>query len=151
RLVPCMVVGSFALAAYQGFLAEIAASIDVFRARLGVGFRAERDAWEAAGEFARAEAAAEVAPPATEVEVPVGGHLVEAEFTASVWKVEVAVGDRVSAGQPLLALEAMKMESRVPAPADGIVARILAKPGSQVEAGAALVVLAPVETMEAAA
>ncbi|MGW2699922.1 urea carboxylase [Streptomyces sp. NPDC001340] len=151
RFVPRIEEGSFSLAAYQRFLADNAESIDEFRARQGVAFRAERDAWEAAGEFARAEAAAEVAPPATDVEVPVGGHLVEAEFTASVWKVEVAVGDRVSAGQPLLALEAMKMESRVPAPADGIVARILAKPGSQVEAGAALVVLAPVETMEAAA
>ncbi|MBL1086070.1 urea carboxylase [Streptomyces actinomycinicus] len=151
RFVPRIEEGSFSLAAYQRFLADHAESIAEFRARQGVAFRAERDAWEAAGEFARADAAAEVAPPATDIEVPVGGHLVEAEFTASVWKVEVAVGDRVSAGQPLLALEAMKMESRVPAPADGIVARILARPGSQVEAGAALVVLAPVENMEAAA
>ncbi|MES4887831.1 urea carboxylase [Streptomyces sp. NPDC096012] len=151
RFVPRIEEGSFSLAAYQRFLADNAESIAEFRARQGVAFRAERDAWVAAGEFARADAAAEVAPPATDIEVPFGGHLVEAEFTASVWKVAVAVGDRVSAGQPLLALEAMKMESRVPAPADGIVARILARPGSQVEAGAALVVLAPVENMEAAA
>jgi urea carboxylase len=57
----------------------------------------------------------------------------------------------VWAGQPLLALEAMKMESQVPAPTDGIVAQILTKPGSQVEAGTALIVIAPVETVEAAA
>jgi urea carboxylase len=49
----------------------------------------------------------------------------------------------VTAGQPLLALEAMKMESRVHAPMDGVVAEILARPGDQVEAGTALLVLAP--------
>jgi urea carboxylase len=42
----------------------------------------------------------------------------------------------------------MKMEAPVPAPADGIVAEVLIKPGSQVEAGTALVVLAAVETAE---
>lgn len=83
--------------------------------------------------------------------MPEGGRLVEAEFTACVWQVDVQVGDRVSAGQQLVALEAMKMEAPVPAPADGIVAEVLIKPGSQVEAGTALVVLAPVETAEATA
>lgn len=52
-------------------------------------------------------------------------------------------GDEVTAGQPLLALEAMKMESRVHAPVDGVVAQVLARPGDQVEAGTALLVLAP--------
>jgi urea carboxylase len=37
----------------------------------------------------------------------------------------------------------MKMESRVHAPAAGVVAEILARPGDQVEAGTALLVLAP--------
>ena len=35
------------------------------------------------------------------------------------------------------------MESRVHAPTDGVVAEILARPGDQVEAGTALLVLAP--------
>ncbi|MFE6331977.1 urea carboxylase [Streptomyces sp. NPDC057798] len=151
RFVPKTEEGTFSLAGYQRFLTENAASIAAFRARQGAAFAAERDAWEAAGEFARAETATEVAPPAADIEVPEGGHLIEAGFTASVWQVNVRVGDRVSAGQQLLALEAMKMESRVPAPADGIVAEVLTKPGSQVEAGTALVVLAPVETAQAAA
>jgi urea carboxylase len=69
---------------------------------------------------------------------------VEAEFAASVWQLNVSPGDEVTTGQPLLALEAMKMESRVPAPMDGVVQEILAKPGDQVEAGTALIVLAPV-------
>ncbi|MFZ3555094.1 urea carboxylase [Streptomyces sp. BH055] len=151
RFVPKTEEGTFSLAEYQGFLAENAESIAVFRDRQGAAFRAERDAWEAAGEFARADAAAEISAPVGDVEVPEGGRLIEAEFAASVWQVNVEVGDRVSAGQQLLALEAMKMESRVPAPADGIVAEILTTSGSQVEAGTALVVLAPVETAEVAA
>ncbi|MEU6324578.1 urea carboxylase [Streptomyces sp. NPDC047009] len=151
RFVPRIEEGSFSLAEYQRFLAENADSVAEFRAQQSAAFDAERTAWEVAGEFGRAETAAEVAPLATDVAVPKGGHLVEAEFTASVWQVNVEVGDRVSAGQPLLALEAMKMESRVPAPTDGIVAQILTKPGSQVEAGTALIVIAPVETVEAAA
>ncbi|MFE5406476.1 urea carboxylase [Streptomyces sp. NPDC056580] len=151
RFVPRIEEGSFSLADHRRFLAENAGSIAAFRARQGAAFDAERAAWEAAGEFARAESAAEVPPPAADIDVPQGGHLVEAEFAASVWQVGVEVGDRVSAGQPLLVLEAMKMESRVPAPADGVVVRILTRPGSQVEAGTALVVLAPAQNLEAAA
>ncbi|MFF2215929.1 5-oxoprolinase/urea amidolyase family protein [Streptomyces antibioticus] len=143
RFVPRVEEGTFSLAAYQSFLDEHAGSIDEFRTRQRTAFAAERDAWEAAGEFTRAEAASAPAAPPAEVRVPAGGRLVEAEFTASVWQVDVAPGDRVTAGQPLLALEAMKMESRVHAPADGVVAQILAGPGDQVEAGTALVVLAP--------
>jgi urea carboxylase len=148
RFVPKTEEGTFSLAAYQAFLDENAASIAAFRDRQSTAFGAERDAWEAAGEFTRAEAASEVAPPTADIEVPEGGRLVEAEFTACVWQVNVEVGDRVSAGQQLVALEAMKMEAPVPAPADGIVAEVLIKPGSQVEAGTVLVVLAAVETAE---
>ncbi|MGW5284520.1 urea carboxylase [Streptomyces collinus] len=151
RFVPRIEEGSFSLADHRRFLAENAGSIAAFRARQGAAFDAERAAWEAAGEFARAESAAEVPPPAADIDVPEGGHLVEAEFAASVWQVGVEVGDRVSAGQPLLVLEAMKMESRVPAPADGVVVRVLTRPGSQVEVGTALVVLAPAQNLEAAA
>ncbi|WP_328947900.1 5-oxoprolinase/urea amidolyase family protein [Streptomyces sp. NBC_00184] len=143
RFVPRIEEGEFSLARYEEFLAGNADSIAAFRSRQGTAFAAERDAWEAAGEFARAEAADAPAPPAAEVTVPPGGRLVEAEFAASVWQLDVAEGDTVTEGQPLLALEAMKMESRVHAPADGVVDRILTRPGAQVEAGTALVTLAP--------
>ncbi|MET7546407.1 5-oxoprolinase/urea amidolyase family protein [Streptomyces sp. NPDC005479] len=146
RFVPRIEEGEFSLARYEKFLADNADSIAGFRTRQGAAFSAERDAWEAAGEFARAEAATEPPPPAAEVTVPSGGRLVEAEFAASVWQLNVAAGDTVTAGQPLLALEAMKMESRVHAPADGIVVEILTRPGAQVEPGTALLVLAPPPT-----
>ncbi|WP_432252507.1 acetyl/propionyl/methylcrotonyl-CoA carboxylase subunit alpha [Streptomyces sp. HNM1019] len=54
----------------------------------------------------------------------------------------VAVGDRVEAGQPLLWLEAMKMEHRVTAPAAGVLTALHAAPGRQVEVGALLAVVA---------
>ncbi|MDH5253562.1 MAG: biotin/lipoyl-binding protein, partial [Nitrospira sp.] len=50
-----------------------------------------------------------------------------------VVKILVAVGDRVKAGDPLLIVEAMKMESRVPTPIDGTVAAILASEGDNVK------------------
>ncbi|MEV0180900.1 5-oxoprolinase/urea amidolyase family protein [Streptomyces sp. NPDC050625] len=143
RFVPRIEEGTFSLAEYRSFLAEHADSIAEFRSGQRAAFAAERDAWEAAGEFARAEAAAAPVAAPAEVTVPEGGRLVEAEFAASVWQVNVSPDDTVTAGQPLLALEAMKMESWVRAPADGVVAEILAGPGDQVEAGTALIVLGP--------
>ncbi|MFD3570593.1 biotin carboxylase N-terminal domain-containing protein [Streptomyces sp. NPDC058667] len=53
----------------------------------------------------------------------------------------LAVGDRVAAGQPLLWLEAMKMEHRVTAPASGRLTALHATPGRQVEVGALLAVV----------
>ncbi|MEV6312105.1 urea carboxylase [Streptomyces sp. NPDC051840] len=142
RWSPRIEEGTFALADHERFLAENADSIAAFRAQQARAFGAERDAWEAAGEFARAAAVTEPAAP-SEIEIPEGGRLVEAEFVASVWQLSVSEGERVTAGQLLIALEAMKMESPVHAPASGTVTRVLTKPGAQVEAGTPLLVIAP--------
>lgn len=48
-------------------------------------------------------------------------------------KILVSVNDRVKAGDSLLVIEAMKMESRVPAPMDGTVTAILAAEGEHVK------------------
>ncbi|MEU8675801.1 5-oxoprolinase/urea amidolyase family protein [Streptomyces sp. NPDC048560] len=143
RFVPKIEAGEFSLAEYEAFLGTNAASIAEFRATQSTAFSAERSAWEEAGEFTRAEAASDPAPVSEEVTVPAGSHLLEAEFAASVWQLNVAQGDTVTAGQPLLALEAMKMESRVHAPAAGTVTRILTRPGAQVEPGTPLLILTP--------
>ncbi|WP_043625797.1 urea carboxylase [Nonomuraea candida] len=136
--------GSFSLAEHERFLAENADSIAAFRARQAAAFAAERRAWEEAGEFTRAEraAAVETAAPA-EVVVPEGGTRLDAPFVANVWKVEVAVGDVVEEGQTLVAIEAMKMETSLTAPAAGIVTAIHATTGTQVAPGDCLVVLGP--------
>ena len=52
--------------------------------------------------------------------------------------VEVRQGDRVTTGQKLVTLEAMKMEHSLVAPFDGIVAELSASEGAQVSEGALL-------------
>ena len=133
---------TFARADHQRFLGDHRGSIDAFRSTQQAAFAAERVAWEAAGEFA-AEAAFAIAAPVDAVEVPPGGTLVESVLTASVWQVLVEEGDTVRAGQPLVVLEAMKMETVVPAPCDGRVQRLVARVGDQLPAGSPLVVLVP--------
>ncbi|NQX05236.1 urea carboxylase [Rathayibacter sp. VKM Ac-2856] len=132
--------GEFGLAEYQEFLAENAESIADFRAVQAGAFGAERAAWEASGEFDREEAVP--APPASSaVEIPAGCEGVEAPFVATVFRIDVAVGEEVAAGQTLLALEAMKMEAPVTAPAAGRVVAVVAEIGAHVAAGTVLVVL----------
>ncbi|ADB29241.1 Carbamoyl-phosphate synthase L chain ATP- binding protein [Kribbella flavida DSM 17836] len=64
-----------------------------------------------------------------------------APMPGSVIRVAVAVGDEVSQGQPLLWLEAMKMEHTIAAPADGVVEKLAVEAGQQVEVGAVLAVV----------
>jgi 3-methylcrotonyl-CoA carboxylase alpha subunit len=54
----------------------------------------------------------------------------------------VKAGDKVSKGQPLAVMEAMKMEHTIAAPADGVVQELLYAPGDQVAEGAELLRLA---------
>ncbi|TFV51726.1 urea carboxylase [Blastococcus sp. TF02A-35] len=135
--------GTFSLAEHERFLAENADSIAAFRAQQAAAFGQERADWEAAGEFDRAKRAESsvAAEPAGELVLPDGAERVDAPFVSNVWRVDVAVGDRVTAGQPLLALEAMKMETVLTAPADGVVTHVLVGAGTQVSAGTPLVVV----------
>jgi propionyl-CoA carboxylase alpha chain len=68
------------------------------------------------------------------------GSLV-APMPGTVIRVGVQVGDGVKQGQPLLWLEAMKMEHTIAAPADGIVNELKVEAGQQVEVGAVLAVV----------
>jgi len=70
---------------------------------------------------------------------PTGSLL--APMPGLVRRVLVEVGAIVTAGQPLLVLEAMKMEQTVAAPAAGVVAELRAKAGEQVAAGQVLAVV----------
>jgi propionyl-CoA carboxylase alpha chain len=70
------------------------------------------------------------------------GSLV-APMPGSVIRIGAALGDTVTAGQPLVWLEAMKMEHTITAPADGVITQLDVTVGQQVEVGA---VLARVET-----
>ncbi len=72
----------------------------------------------------------------------VDGHSVlKAPMPGLVLRILVAVGDRVAAGMPLLALEAMKMENELRAAGPGVVAAVRAAPGDAVQKGQVLLEL----------
>ncbi|MDF3283457.1 biotin carboxylase N-terminal domain-containing protein [Gordonia sp. N1V] len=64
-----------------------------------------------------------------------------APMPGAVIRVAVAEGDRVTAGQPLIWLEAMKMEHTISAPADGVVTTLAVEPGRQLAVGDVLAVI----------
>ena len=59
----------------------------------------------------------------------------------SVWKVLAAAGDHVEKGQPLLVIEAMKMEHEIVAPVAGPLEQMRVAEGDQVDAGTILAVI----------
>ena len=133
--------GTFRLRDYEQMLVDEAPSIADFRERQSAAFAQERAAWAAAGEF---EPRDEVPSPpqATEYTVPPGGTLVSAPMPSAVWKITVGPREHVVTGQTLVIIEAMKMETAVVSPCDGMVVEILVTPGTQVSAGTPLVVVA---------
>ena len=92
------------------------------------------------GQTSGAPAAAPVAAPkAAPAAAPKAGSVkVTAGAAGKVFKVEASVGQAVKAGDPVIILEAMKMEIPVVAPQDGTVASIDVAVGDAVEAGATL-------------
>jgi biotin carboxyl carrier protein len=68
---------------------------------------------------------------------------VKAPMPGRIVRVLVAVGDRVTARQPVVVVEAMKMENELRAPNSGVVREVLVVPGAAVESGAVLIVVDP--------
>nr|WP_218935955.1 carboxyl transferase domain-containing protein [Actinomadura citrea] len=83
--------------------------------------------------------------PATVPDAPPGTVAVPAPTQGTVVSVEVAEGDLVRAGAPVLILEAMKMEHVVRAGEPGIVRALAAAPGDTVAEGAPLLFTEPAE------
>jgi propionyl-CoA carboxylase alpha chain len=81
------------------------------------------------------------ADPATHV---AAGSLL-APMPGTVVRIAVEQGDRVTEGQPLLWLEAMKMQHQINAPADGVVTELGVGMGDQVEVGRVLAVVSAEE------
>ena len=75
-------------------------------------------------------------------EAPAEGGRLTAPMPGKVVSFAVQAGDKVSKGQVLAVMEAMKMEHTIAAPADGVVAELLYAPGDQVAEGAELLKLA---------
>ena len=68
-------------------------------------------------------------------------NAITAPLAGSVARILVNEGDQVEAGQVVVVLEAMKMETEITAPAAGKVVAVLVKPGDAVQGGQALIEL----------
>jgi biotin carboxyl carrier protein len=66
-----------------------------------------------------------------------------APMPGKVLRVLVAVGQSVAARQPVVVVEAMKMENEIRVAVDGVVAELLVAEGQSVDAGTLLVVVGP--------
>jgi oxaloacetate decarboxylase alpha subunit len=71
-----------------------------------------------------------------------GGEPVAAPLAGNVVKVQVKPGQRVSEGESIVVLEAMKMETSVSAPSDGTIVEVRVKAGDSCAVGDVLVTLA---------
>ena len=101
-----------------------------------------------AAPVASAPAAAATPAPAATAPAAVDGFVVEAAMVGTAYAAAepgkppfIAVGDRVSQGQTLLIIEAMKFMNQVPCPRAGVVKDILFKDGDAIEYGQPLVIL----------
>ncbi|MCM1307639.1 MAG: biotin/lipoyl-binding protein [Butyrivibrio sp.] len=98
---------------------------------------------------AAAQTAPKAAPrkaPAPKAEAPkasgaAGSIKVNAPMPGKIVAVKANPGDKVTRGQVILVLEAMKMENDIVAPEDGTVAGINVAVGSSVESGETLATL----------
>ena len=69
------------------------------------------------------------------------GDAVKAVLAGNIFKVHVAVGDVVAQGDPLVVVEAMKMETAVVAPKAGTISQVLVSEGAVVAVGDSLVAI----------
>ena len=84
-----------------------------------------------------------VAPAAApSAAAPAGsGEPVKASLAGNIFKVEVSPGATVNEGDPLVIVEAMKMETIVPAPRSGTVTEVFVAEGDKVSVGDSLVAI----------
>lgn len=128
----------FDFSEHQKFLEANAQSIADFKARQAVAFDQEVTLWQA-DEAAQVDAALQAKP--SEGPIEVDGQAITADISGSIWKLLVEVGQTVEADQPLLIVEAMKMEFSICADRATKVSSIHCAAGKQVNAGDLLLVL----------
>ena len=121
---------TFSLAKHREFLADIEPELRAFRDNQQTAFNQEVARWR------NEDAAVESALMGERMEIgDVDGHLVSAEISGNVWKLLVAEGAVVEAGQTLAIVEAMKMEFAITASVAGTVTGLHCKPGAVINAG----------------
>lgn len=128
----------FSLAEHEQFLQDNAASIAEFKTKQQAAFTQEVALWQA-DEEKQVDAALQAKVSTGPIEVD--GHAVTADISGNIWKLLVEPGQMVEVDQPLLIVEAMKMEFSVYADRAAKITAIHCEPGKQVNAGDLLLVL----------
>ncbi|WEK46556.1 MAG: urea carboxylase [Candidatus Andeanibacterium colombiense] len=134
----------FRLADYRAFLAENAESITAFETQRKAAFDEERAEWQRSGEFDRVTDLVDSdagTAEAVAIEVPEGADLIEAPFGGSVWKLMVAAGDTVEAGDVIAVIEAMKMECPFESPAGGTIEALYMQERQSLQPGSPMLAL----------
>jgi urea carboxylase len=127
---------------YRDFLQQNAGEIERFKQRQQTAFDAERQRWEEAGQATySSDLLEDVSASDAGLEIPQGCLAVASSVTGSVWELAVKPGDKVEIGDPLIIIEAMKMEITIAADEAGTIREVLASQGSPVSAGQAVVIL----------
>ena len=93
------------------------------------------DAVAAPAAPAQAPAAAPAPAAPVSADAPAGAHQQEAPMPGKILDIHVAVGDAVTVNQPVMVLEAMKMESEIVAEQEGVIASINVASGQMVNPG----------------
>ncbi len=130
---------SFDLGEHERMLARDADDVAAFRQRQHAAFSTEVARWQSASASSATTRESEDDMPPPEAG-PHDGRAIHADISGNVWKVLVEVGERVETGQPLVILEAMKMEFSVTATHAGTVRALHCRPGRPVAAGDVLLV-----------
>jgi urea carboxylase len=131
----------FDLGEYNRFLGSIEHELAAFKAKQKAAFDIEVAHWKAEENAAAASGEAAIDTAATNDATQIAGHVVAADISGSVWKLLVEAGALVAAGDPILIVEAMKMEFAVHAPVAGRISSLRCKQGSLVSAGNALAII----------
>jgi urea carboxylase len=133
---------TFNLKEYQAFLDSISVEAAAFKKHQRTSFNAERERWVQAGLMT-------VAEPETAPEEDAGAQVIEgcegvsSPVTASIFQIAVEKGQRVTDGQKLIVLDAMKTEIVVASHVDGIVEDLHCSPAALVQGGQLLVSVRP--------
>jgi urea carboxylase len=131
--------GAFTLAEHERFLAQNAAGIARFKTQQQSAFEAERQRWRDLG--LDCYVAEDSPSDPAEDQIPADMTPVHAPTAASVWRIEVAAGAKVTEGQTLMVVESMKMEIAISAPVSGIVRELRCQAGRAVKQGQVLALI----------